>query len=180
MPKLPHADFKPRAHVQAHRLIVAQIEGDQQLADQIDREVGEDSLAQHLLLTYLASRVWFAVLTLFDVNTEDPDADWPVEAVEMVEGHRDRQAEGPARDALRLVRLLVEAETQPQAELLLSQIEDWRPVAAALAQMIVHYATLPEQVALQRKREQLLIESLAAIDQILHPRSEESAEEPSE
>ncbi|MGB3698561.1 MAG: hypothetical protein WBA05_14110 [Gordonia sp. (in: high G+C Gram-positive bacteria)] len=165
--KLPHADYKPRAHAQAHRLIVAQIEGDQQLADQIDREVGEDSLAQHLLLTYLASRAWSAVLTGFDVSTEDPEADWPIEAVEWVEHERDRHMEGPARDALRLVRLLVEAETQPQAELLLSQIEDWRPVATALAQMIVYYESLPEQVALQRKREQLLIESLGAIDQIL-------------
>ena len=167
MPKLPHADYKPRAHVQAHRLIVAQIDGDQAHADQIDREVGDDALAQHLLLTYLASRIWSAVLAGFGVNIADSEADWPIEAEQVVEHERDRHPEGPARDALRLVRLLVETEDHPQAELLLSQITDWVPVAATLAQAVVHYETLPEQVAVQRKREALLVESLAAIDHLL-------------
>lgn len=165
--QLPHANYKPRAHVRAHRLIVAQIDGDQAHADQIDREVGDDALAQQLLLTYLASRVWSAVLAGFGVNIADSEADWPIEAEQVVEHHRDQHPEGPARDALQLVRLLIETEDHPQAERLLSQIEDYQPVAVALAQAVVYYETLPEQVTLQRKREALLVESLAAIDQIL-------------
>lgn len=165
--QLPHAEYKPRAHVQANRLIAAQAIADPVLADQIDHEVGDDSLAQHLLLSYLASRVWSQVLIGFGVDLADPEADWPTEAVDFVAQQRDQQPEGPARDAMRLVWLLIETETYPQAEALLGQIEDWRPVAVALAQAVVHVYTLPEQVALKRKREDLLVESLAAVDRIL-------------
>jgi len=151
------------ARSRAYRLLAAYLGQDREASDVLGYELGQDREAWERLTLELVAFLWAEVLQRFGVDLHDRDADWPVEAVTLLERDLAVEADEHRKLGLSLTLASVEAENHPALEVLLAEVEDYRPVVVALADLVVAQRTRQAQA-------ELLGEVLGGLDVLLDPR----------